>query len=236
MVKIREKRGWVRIVAEVLFGMVLPVFCVVVDPIVFRSSGFGQAVLRDYSLMRDLAMGSAIVLLCLWIFLERCPALFGGLLLGCALNAFLLGIAILPITFLGLFVGIGFLGLLPFLAGYVFLRNAVEAFAMSRQEHGRDVWLSPIVGLILAVGVPAGTQWFIHGQVTSAIDSLFSANKEEVADSIATLKKFHFVVDFDQLVLAYEAEKDADRRASLAAAYRELTGMEIERRLHLLRD
>jgi len=198
MAKTREKRGWARVVAEVAFGMILPVFCVVVDPIVFRSSGFGPAVLRDYSLMRDLAMGTAIVLLCLWILLERCPALFGGLLFGCALNAFLLGIAILPITFLGLFVGIGFLGLLPFLAGYVYLCNAVEAFAMSRQEHGRDVWLSPIVGLILAVGVPAGTKWFVRGQVTSATDYRLSADQKEAADSIAALKKFHFVADFDR--------------------------------------
>src|SRR5262249_22891883 len=58
----------------------------------------------------------------------------------------------------------------------------------------------------------------------------------EVARGVSVLKRFRLLADFDQLVIAYEGERDPDRRARLAASYRELTGGEIEHRLAVLRD
>jgi hypothetical protein len=163
MVKHREKRGWIRTGSDILFGIFLPVLCVVFDPIVFRSSLIGKAVLADYSLMGYLALGAALLFLSLWILFERYPAFFGGLLLGSALNALLLGLAILPVTIVGLCAIIGILGLLPFLASHVYWRNALDAFAMARQAHGRDVWFAPIIGLVVAVCIPAAVQGYFHG-------------------------------------------------------------------------
>jgi hypothetical protein len=63
-----------------------------------------------------------------------------------------------------------------------------------------------------------------------------SEDAAEAAQGVARLKRLRAFADYDRIVFVYDEEKNEGRRQRLAAAYRELTGTELENRLLILRD
>lgn len=138
---------------DLIFGVLLPAICVFLDPIVFTAM---------FSVMRDeclLLMGLQATLLIVWLWVPALPRparkLLAGVFLAGAGYALILGLAMLPYSFLGLVIVIGFLGFSPFPAFFVYLRNGVRAWRQRDSEeleagHGVLIFL----GLLVAILTP----------------------------------------------------------------------------------
>jgi hypothetical protein len=228
--------SWGQLVFDLVAGILLPVFCLVADPIVFRESPFGTPLLGGYAPLAYVAIVTGLLALAIWLLARRPAALLAGFLVAGALFALLLGIALFPFSLIGLFAGIGALGLSPFLTAFVFFRNSVRAWDRARQRTTGLTALVAAFGLLAAFGSPLLTQLYLDRVVTQNMELILSPNAEEATRGISRLRRYRFVMDLDRLVWAYHAEGDAVRRTRLAEAYKEITGVEIEHRLAVLKD
>lgn len=224
---------------DVLFGLVLPVFCFVFDPIVFRGSselaGGDGGIYRQVRFFAYAASALEMATLACWLFVVRKypawsrPA--GGVMAAGALFSFALGLAILPFSVIGILVlGIGLLGFIPFLTALVYFRNARRALRLNRTgEPVRGGALAAFVfGLAFALGTPAvaqrGATILIRRASADAVEfGELSTPRRRVVRVLALLSGETFY----DLVSRYNAENNAERRARLAEAYRELTGRDV---------
>lgn len=115
-----------------IFGVIMPTVCFALDPLFFRDGVAREALLGAYRpfvylLSFSLIMATAAVLLFgnkFKIFNVFLSGLFavGGIV------ALAIGIALLPLSLIGLAFIIGILGFTPLLTSFVYLRNAGRAF------------------------------------------------------------------------------------------------------------
>jgi hypothetical protein len=231
---------------DVIFGLVLPVLCFVFDPVVFRGGIVGgDGLYHRVRLFAYAASALEIATLACWLFLVRGfpawsrPA--GGVLAAGALFSFALGLAILPLSLIGLvFAGVGALGFIPFITAVVYLRNARRALRLNRTSipvrGGAAV--SFAFGLAFALGMPAVSQRGATRVVRRASEEVLaggelSPQRQRVVRALTFLSG----ETFEDLVYQYSWESDAERRFRLEEAYWEVTGEEIgdfRRRLNLL--
>lgn len=222
---------------DLLVGVGLPLFCLLLDPIVFHSTLGWEPILGRYCIVGYLATGIGVLSLSVWLHLKRPAALLAGLLSGGAIFAFLLGVIILPSTLLGLLFGIGILGFSPFLVSFVFLRNASRAMSQAQLQDGSFRYNIPIaVGLLVSCAGPWTAQAVVVSQLSKVERMLVSRDPARVNEGIATLKSWRLIADFDRLVFAYDLENDSTRKELLAKAYQELTGESIQSRIWILND
>ena len=208
---------------DVTFGIVMPVFCFYFDPIVFQSEfEYGRGLYPWCQLYAYTISALEIVALCAWLFAAgragRRPAALAGMLFAGGLFSLLVGLAILPYSVVGLFFYlVGALGFVPFLTGFVYLRNgwrAAGAGALAGRGSPGLAAAALVCGFIVALGVPA----VAHVSVTN-----------EAAASGSTI--------YDELVWEYRRERDPVRRARLAKAYAEIAELgDIKQRLAILSD
>jgi hypothetical protein len=161
---------------DIAFGLVVPVLCFAFDPIVFHGGAFtDEGVYHRFRLFAYAASAIEMATLACWLFLVRQfptwsrPA--GGVLAAGAFFSFAVGVAILPLSIIGLvFAGIGALGFIPFVTAIVYLRNARRALRLNRAN-------APVrggaaaafaFGLALALGAPAVSQRVATRVVNSA--------------------------------------------------------------------
>jgi len=145
-----------RLFFDLGFGVVLPVFCLWIDPIVFKHSGMGVPMLGFLRPEAYLTTGLCIGTLLWWKFLPRDPwgVLTGWLALGGTVSM-LVGVVILPVSLVGLFLGVGVMGVLPWLCALVFFRNAREAWRDARAKEKPEtctasrVFMSAVTALAL---------------------------------------------------------------------------------------
>lgn len=117
---------------DVAFGLVLPFLCYYFDPIVFRSSSeYDMGLYPQVQFYAYTISALEMVALCAWLSgavrAGRGAAALTGVLLAGAIFSFVVGVAILPYSLLGLIIFIGALGFIPFLTSLVYLRNAWRA-------------------------------------------------------------------------------------------------------------
>lgn len=151
-------QGWF----DVIFGVVMPVFCFYFDPVVFRGGFVNDDGL--YAAARFYAYTISaleMVALCAWLSAAgrggRGPAALAGVLFAGAMFAFVVGVAILPWSAVGLIVLIGALGFVPFLTALVYMRNAWRAAnAAGRAGPGLQGWAAAAFGcgFLFALAVP----------------------------------------------------------------------------------
>jgi hypothetical protein len=138
------------------------------------------------------------------------------------------GIVLLPVSLLGLFVIIGLLGFTPLFTSIVFLRNAIRAFHASKLFLERGVLINSFVlSAVFSVCLPT----VLNIQIKRALDAMRDGDAQAVRAQAANLKYVAPLVDFKGLAreYAFGAERqDAEKRAAVAEAYRELTGEDIE--------
>ena len=232
---------------DVTFGIVMPVICLVCDPIVFKG-GFGDGGLyQQFQLYAYTISALEMVALCAWLFaagrLRRRPAALAGMLLAGALFSFAVGFSILPYSFVGLpILLIGALGFVPFLTAFVYLRNGWRAVgALGRGGVGLPARaaLALVCGFVFALGAPAFVQASVEGEVAAALADV-RAGRELSQGRLRAVRMAAAASGsgvYDELVWEYHAERNAERRARLAKAYAEITvGGDIERRLQMLLD
>jgi hypothetical protein len=138
---------------DVAFGLVLPVLCFALDPIVFADSPDGvlPAAWKHTAwfilAINTLALASVLFLPDRRGLVSACAS--PVLLLGAG-AALLIGGAILPLAVIGLMIGIGLLGLVPVFTGFVYLRAFCEAVVSRKTGRARWTVLGLTCGLLLA--------------------------------------------------------------------------------------
>ena len=168
-------------VFDLAIGIVAPVLCLVFDPVVFRSGGFGSAIFGSFQLFAYGAIALEIAALAAWLALGARAAewrnVIGGVLSAGALFSFVIGVALLPLSVIGLLFGIGVFGLTPFLVAFVYWRNGRRAL-QSGGAHGRwgRVAALTLLGAWLTFAPPAWAQWRVARSLAVATFELGSGN------------------------------------------------------------
>src|SRR5918911_1676949 len=105
-----------QVIFDVVVGIMLPILCLVFDPIVFRG-GFGHegGILKQYQLFAYTVIALEVLTLALWLALGARAGTWlsaiAGILLAGALFSFIIAVVILPFSIFGLiFAFIGALG------------------------------------------------------------------------------------------------------------------------------
>jgi len=241
---IEQRRGfWARqfgasptssqIVFDFLFGILMPVSCFYFDPGIVGGAPrapLGQAIIFIYGFS-----GLAIVTLFVWIAfgnrLRSLTPIFAGVLLASAFVSNAIGVIIFPLTLIGILFIVGVLGLVPFVTGFVYLRNALRAFRQ-RGQVSRSLYAAGVVfSGVLAIGLPGAAQWSVTKMVNQSIAEILDEKSGSVDVPVARIKRVHLYVDTDPIVSEYEAESDPTRRERLSRAYKEITGEDIDHRL-----
>jgi hypothetical protein len=223
---------------DVLFGIIAPFLCLFFDPIVFTGHGtMGSGFLSSFRLLGYAEIALSAMALAHYLLTRRGSPLLAGILLGGFGFAFTLGLMMLPLTIIGLFVGIGFFGLTPFVTSYVFLRNGRrcwEGCPIQRSRRWRLLLLA--LGAVLILGVPLGLQWSGSYLTNRAVQSLTSGSEQEYARAVATLRLARWILNPDEIVFRYQKASDDKDRDRLARAFQSVTGRSIERRVAELYD
>ena len=223
---------------DVAFGLVIPALCFAFDPIVFRGSAItDDGFYQRFRLIAYAASAVEMATLACWLFLVRQfpawsrPA--GGVLAAGAFFSFALGLAILPLSLIGLlFAGVGALGFIPFVTALVYLRNARRALRLNRTRapvRGGAV-VSFAFGLALALGAPAAAQRLTTRVIKSARADLMVAGGAISTPRRRVVRALVFVSGetFEDLLQDYYLESDPERSARLARTYSVMTGRDIK--------
>jgi hypothetical protein len=226
---------------DVVFGILMPIICFYFDPGIIRGDfafPVASAVfIYTFSLI-------AVVTLALWLVSAHrtgsLSGVFGGVFLCGALCSFVIGVIILPLTLIGIFVIIGFLGFVPFVTGFVYVRNGVRAINSRNAAIKRPDLVAEIaISALLVIGLPAVAHWGINKAVAQSIDEILSGDPSSTEGAAQRVRVFSPVADagnLDRLVREYEFESDKERKERLAKAYMQVTGTPIEMRLAVLND
>ena len=164
-----KPRGtWKQYKFDWLFGVTLPVVCVMADPFLFRTWGFGEeGLLWMFKPFAYLLSFVSILTMMAWLIwgdkLKGFSALISGLFLAGGLVSLGVGVLISPLSILGIAVyGIGILGFVPLISAFVYVRNAFRAFwAAEIFLEGRVVLGSFILSAVFSLVVP----WVVNVEV-----------------------------------------------------------------------
>ena len=220
-----------------MFGVVLPLVCLVADPIVFKGGPFmGGGMFAHYAVLAYVFLGGSIFAMAVWLLTRRLAILLAGPFFLGALVALGVGVALLPLSLPMALVGIGLLGLVPFGTAFTFLRNFVRARRAAEARHPEPrVAGALLLTAALAIGVPAGAHVFVKRKITWALAAVASDEAALRERGLGTLRRYALVlpegVGLDRIVWDWRAEKDPARKARLAEAYKATTGTTIEARL-----
>lgn len=214
---------------DVIFAVVLPIFVLVADPVVFRARAFGTSVLGDFQLVAyvvaAISMGVFLVWRTFHTRVSRFGVAFAAVFFLSAVCSGLIGLAILPYSLIGLMVVIGVLGFTPFFTAFVFLRNGVRAARLGPLgASGRD--LAMMATGVLVLTVPVVVSVCVEAAIASSVDTIIVGNLVDAKDAADRLRRYPFVPDKyrQQLARAYWREWDPFKRAVLKEACEEITG------------
>ena len=252
----REQKFWRRqfsltatrpqITFDVIVGIILPLLCLIFDPIVFRGGfrGEGGGILKNFQLFAYTVIGLEVLTLAVWlIWGQRVGAwasAIAGILLAGSLFSLLIGIILLPLSLLGLFFAfIGVLGFTPFITYIIYLRNGRRALrAANDGARGYELMGALLLGTVFVLGGSALAQWKVSEMAAQSVQELIRGERKSAAAATQRLRYVNRIidVDLDELVRAYERSNDPAYKERLARVYTEITGQSIERRLQILWD
>jgi len=222
---------------DVTFGLVLPIICFLLDPIVFKSPAIlGRPVLEDYQLLAYLVSTVEMGFFLVWrTFREKVNAfssLFAGIFWTGAIFSALIGFVILPFTLLGLLYVIGVLGFIPFLSAFVYLRNGTRAINAQANQPISLRFSSALSG-VFVVGALVLANMYVESAMSASVETLITGNVIETRAAAAQLKYFPFIPSkhLDRISIAYENELNPIKQQALKEAYKEITGDEIKPRM-----
>jgi hypothetical protein len=167
---------------DVAFGLIIPVLCFVCDPGIFRGWLIKGGLYGRFQFFVYAASLIELATLTCWLFVvESFPAWSrpaGGVMLAGAFFSFSIGVAILPLSVLGLtLAGLGALGLIPFVTAGVYLRNGLRALRLNRTNAPvrGAAFVAFAFGLVVALGVPAAA----HVVARRALNGVFASAAHE---------------------------------------------------------
>jgi hypothetical protein len=213
------------------FGVIMPVVCFVLDPLIFNSRLESSLLGRFRPFAYILSYVSIMAMIGWLLFGKRLKwlnAFLAGLFGIGAVISFALGLLLLPFSVMGLMLLIGVLGFTPFFSGAVYLRNAFWAFRAALPFLEKRLVISSfLLAAVFSVTVP----WTVNMHIKRELDRIQSGNAEEIGAAASRLRYVWPLVDAEPLASQYyrgsEAERRSDRVRALAAAYEELSGKDI---------
>jgi hypothetical protein len=208
-------------------GVLLPVAMVAVDPVVFRAvEGLGSPILGFVKPACYAWLGLSVLCMALALMGIARGAVTAGVLGSAALFGVSLGIALLPFSAIGvLLMGIGLLGLSPFVSAAVY---AWRARATYRQSTGSNAKPLAALGCLAFLSVGLAAQWHVSRVFEEAVATIRSGDTARSKDAVAALVRVRYLLSPDELVWPWRDEQPGPVKDRLAAAYRELTGTDIE--------
>lgn len=252
-----------QLACDLLFGIVAPILCFVFDPGILRSSGLAlpfapkQPFFPQFAAFVYIASGIEIMLLTAWLVcgrrMQTATQLAGGILMAGALFSGFIGLILLPFSVMGLSIGIGVFGFVPFLTALIYLRNARSAFQFAAKSLARPVTkpdgalelrlrrsalLATMVGAVLVLGPPAALTAAASVFVSQAMDAVLIADEKQSDLAIDEIRFLQFFArpEVNRLVSAYSATDEPSRKEVLKRRYLKLTGDDIERKVAIYRD
>jgi len=213
-------------------GIILPLICLTFDPIVFRTT-FGEPILGSYKISGYGFMVLSMLTLAAWLPIRRLPSVFCGCLFAACAFALVLGVALLPISLIGLFAIIGILGFSPFLTATTFWYCAKNAHELAAHRFKPALAVSAFV---IFLAIPIGTQAYVSHITDYSMTVLIDGSNKSAEHAIRRLKMLGPVLDTDMLVWRYNETDSELARDRIASAYKQLTGSDIQDRLDRLLD
>jgi hypothetical protein len=233
-----------QIIFDLMFGVIGPILCFVFDPIIFRSWIGGPPFAADYRIFVYLFSGLQITLLCFWLLTgpgrQLWNRLIGGMLLCGGLFCLTVGLALIPLSLIGLLAyGIGVFGFTPFLTALVYLRNSIRALRAGKDGPERfGKVLVPASGILVVAGLPLLLSIQIHLMVSRAVTEILEGDPQHASFAAHRLVPLQYFAgtELDQIVNAYATSSDEKRKELLKSCYQEITGDSIENRRAILND
>lgn len=226
----RDSTAWIA-------GVALPAVMLVLDPAVFRTNSFsmlGAPMLGAFRPFGYVAIGSGLASVIVHLLHGRQSAFLAGILMGASAFAIALGVILLPLTFIGtFFLGVGLLGLSPFVSGTIVGRRARKAYS---EASGPRRAASAFLGFVMFFGVCTVAQVGASAALKGAVRDISSGQPDLKEVGIARLARWSPLLDLDELVPVWLDERDTPKKERIAAAYRRLTGASIEERAASLVD
>jgi hypothetical protein len=237
-----EPRTPSQLTFDIAFGIVIPILCLVFDPIVFKSGWGLGGFLSPYRFIAYCFVGFEIATLVAWLAVGSrtgpYAALISGALFSGAAGSLAIGVVMIPISLIGaMAMGIGLLGFMPFLTAIAFLRNGVRAARFAKQHQpGRQAALAAVLGAVVTVAIVTRAEGIESGLIEKA---LIEATSDDPATADRAMKTLELVnpigvVNCDPLVYLYDKETNPRRKEKLAGVYRRLTGHDIEDQLYYM--
>jgi hypothetical protein len=215
----------------VVFGIAGPILCFSLKPLLISRyiTLPGLRFIDIFWLFGYSLIGLEIATMALWLRrgdrLGVASGLAAGVLLVGALFAGGLGLCLLPFSAIGLMVGIGAFGFVPFLTSIAFFQAARRAFRQAETpSRGGKAWAAVLAGMLLVIGLPGAIQSVASLTVRRAIRDVADGD----ASAARRIKFWHPFGDCDRLLWAYESERDPVRKGRFAAAYKDVTGFEAD--------
>jgi len=214
---------------DVIFAIVLPILCFVMDPMVFKGAFFGFPLLGDFQLVTYVFASVAMGVFLIWRTFRGRVSKFGGAFAAVfflsAICSAVIGLALLPYSLFGLTVLIGMLGFIPFFTAFVFLRNGIRAAQMSHPSSAPRFLPSMLAGVLVAV-LPVAASVRVERAIEGSVNTLVTGNIVEANAAADRLRQFPFVPDKyrHQIEEAYWREVNPFKRTVLKRAYEQVTG------------
>ena len=229
---------------DVIFGVILPVVVLVVDPIVFQNGiRGGPGVLGDYQIFSYLLCGVQMGLLLLWRScgsrLTSISAVLGGTLIGGAVFSFAIALLLTPFSIIGMLIVIGVAGFTPYLTGFVYLRNGVRAIKAQDKKIPATVRGWVIVGaLISSLVTPYVVSTQYSQAVAMCVSDLLYSEGQDVEVAANRLRWFPNIPPKQRrrIIQAYFSEQHLDKKEILAEYWKRLTGEDINEQQYRYRD
>jgi hypothetical protein len=151
-----------------IFGVILPVFCVFADPIIFKTwlRGKEEGLLSMFTPFAYVLSFTSIMAMMAWLIwgknLRELNAVLAGLFTVGGLVSLGVGIILSPLSLIGLVVLIGILGFVPLFSSFVYFRNGVRAF----KEAGTVLEKRVLIGaFVLSAVFSAVIPWAVNIEV-----------------------------------------------------------------------
>lgn len=232
-----------RFLFDFVFGVLAPIICLIVDPVVFKGAAFLSfgGLLAPVKIAAYSAIGLGVAALALWLVfrprLIKISGCFAGIFRMAQVVSFLLALVILPFSIIGIgMAGLGLLGLIPFLTAFVFYHQGGLARAdASKLPHRRR---SALLGAFAIILIPIMLQWATGRYVSRAVNDLLT-NPDAAPSAVSRLRAAFWCGDECFYNLAwnyYKSYKDPARQQYLASAYHDITGGDIRTKITTFSD
>jgi hypothetical protein len=234
----------IQILFDVSFGVILPIVCLVCDPIVFKRSEiliFNARYIPPVIFPRCAPFAYCLIgidaaLLLFVFFLHLRSAFLGGCLLSGALFSLVLGLLMTPVTLLGMMIGIGFLGLTPFFTSFVYFRNFLRIIRHSIHRSAVVIVFLTFLGLSTAFLISFTFHKIVSMHIDASLESIACGNAHLETQARETLQRLRFLFNDNRLIILYNQTPDENQKKKISEVYQQITGQTIEKKLARIND